>query len=428
VTVRIAGIGGTGVVTTAHLLAWAAMLDGLEVWGLDQTGLSQKAGAVVSDLRIGAGATTRSNVIGEGEADLLLAADLMAAAQPSVLYATSAQRTAVVGSTSAVLSGPMVLGVLDRAVPVDDLRSSLTRSCRPGGALLDASAVAGRWAGTAAVANVVLLGVAAQRGLLPVAPESIEAAIGHNAVAVTANLAAFRAGRAWAAGVLTAESNHGVAADRLEAIVAGVELPAAHRSAIARLAGDLVGYQSPRLARRFLNLLGETWTAERAAGGDGELTAAVGFGYHKLLAAKDEYEVARLLLDHPASPGRTTWLLHPPLLRAFGVSRKIRLGPWARPAMAALRSARRLRGTPLDPFGRTALRRQERELPLEYAAGIHALLGTLDAASLPTAVKVARLPDRVRGYEGVKGRSIAAYRAELDAAIAAFRRRGGAED
>jgi indolepyruvate ferredoxin oxidoreductase len=293
--------------------------------------------------------------------------------------------------------------------------------------------VAGRWAGTAAAANVVLLGVAAQRGLLPVAPESIEAAIGHNAVGVTANLAAFRAGRAWAAGAVpTAPAASGVtpatgaSAGRLEAILAGVELPAAHRSDIAGLAGDLVGYQSPRLARRFLTLLGETWTAERAAGGDGELTAAVGFGYHKLLAAKDEYEVARLLLDHPGSSGRTTWLLHPPLLRALGLSRKIRLGPWARPAMAALRSGRRLRGTPLDPFGRTALRRQERELPLEYAAAVRALLGILDTASLPTAVKIARLPDGVRGYEDVKVRSIAAYRTALDAALDAFRLRGGA--
>jgi indolepyruvate ferredoxin oxidoreductase len=97
------------------------------------------------------------------------------------------------------------------------------------------------------------------------------------------------------------------------------------------------------------------------------------------------------------------------------------------PAMAALRSARRLRGTPLDPFGRTALRRQERELPLEYAAGIHALLATLDATSLPAAAEVARLPDLVRGFEEVKMRSIAAYRAQLHAELDAFRRRGGAE-
>ena len=125
------GVGGTGVVTLAHLLARAAMLDGLGVWGLDQTGLSQKAGAVVSDLRIGPDADVRSNLLGDGDVDVLLAADLMAAARPSVLLATDQSRTALVASLSTSLSGPMILGESDRRVPVGELRKTRGRRLPP---------------------------------------------------------------------------------------------------------------------------------------------------------------------------------------------------------------------------------------------------------------------------------------------------------
>ena len=462
ITLRIAGIGGTGVVTCAHLLAWAALLEGVDVWGLDQTGLSQKAGPVISDLRIGPGAGDRSNILGEAEVDVLLAADLVAASVPAVVASMATGRTTVIGSTATSLSGPMVLGLEAREVPVAELEATLTAAATDGRAtFVDATEIAHRAGAPATAANVVLLGVASQLGVLPISAGAIVTAIERNGVAVKANLAAFEAGRRWvvgSAGTGTADGDAtrngdatrdgdgrgdgdatrdgdgrgdgdaaGAAApgdaatSRLGAAVfAGTELPAAARAHLEWLAGDLVGYQSTTLARRFAGLVGEAWAAERRAGGDGRFTAAVGFGYHKLLAYKDEYEVARLLLDFPAAEGPTTWLLHPPALRSHGLTRKIKLGSWSRPVMQALRASKGLRGTALDPFGRTPLRRTERELPEQYATAVRSLLPALGHANMDAATAIASLPDRVRGYESVKERSVASYREELAERLARF--------
>lgn len=439
ITIRIAGVGGTGVVTCAHLLAWAALIDGVEVWGLDQTGLSQKAGPVISDLRVGPGASERSNVLGEGEVDLLVAADLVAATQPKVLASMSDGRTAVVGSTATSLSGPMVLGLQPREVPAGELLAALEGAAEDGHAtFLDAEAVARSVGAPATAANVVLLGAACQLGLLPVSAAAIVEAIERNGVAVGANAAAFDAGRRWVADGPSAtggrDPGDGERGTPLRAgrpgrpddqragngHFEGAGLPPTLRARLEWLATDLAGYQDDALARRFARLVTDAWRAEERAGGDGALAAGVAFGYHKLLAYKDEYEVARLLLEFPSGEGRTTWLLHPPALRARGLKRKIRLGPWARPVMVGLRAARRVRGTPFDPFGRTALRRTERELPVEYADAVRRLLPELTPDNLELATAIARLPDRVRGYEEVKERNVAAYRAELADLLSRF--------
>jgi indolepyruvate ferredoxin oxidoreductase len=430
-TVRIAGIGGTGVVTCAHLLAWAALLEGVEVWGLDQTGLSQKAGPVISDLRIGPGASERSNVLGEGEVDLLIAADLVAASVPKVLASMASGRTVVVGSSATSLSGPMVLGLEAREVPVAELETTLTDAAADGRAtFLDAIAVAHGAGAPATAANVVLLGAASQLGVLPISARSITTAIERNGVAVDANVAAFEAGRRWVADggptAVTADGSSEASSAAGTIVLSGIDfssLPEAGERHIAWLAGDLVDYQDEALARRFAALVGETADAERRAGGDGRLTAGVAFGYHKLLAYKDEYEVARLLLEFPAvagASGETTWLLHPPALRAKGLSHKIRLGSWSRPVMKTLRASRRLRGGALDPFGRTGLRRIERELPIDYADAVRSILPKLGQSNLIAATEIARLPDRVRGYESVKEKSVASYREELAERLVRF--------
>ncbi|MGH2928107.1 MAG: DUF6537 domain-containing protein, partial [Solirubrobacteraceae bacterium] len=202
-----------------------------------------------------------------------------------------------------------------------------------------------------------------------------------------------------------------------------VDLPSTERAHIEWLAADLSDYQDAALAGKFARLVTDAWDAERRAGGDGSFTAKVAFGYHKLLAYKDEYEVARLLLAFPSVPGaevRTMWLLHPPALRTRGLKHKIRLGPWSRPAMRALRASRRVRGSALDLFGRTPLRRTERELPVEYAAAVRSLLPRLDASGLDAATEIAHLPDKVRGYENVKERSVAVYREELSERLARY--------
>jgi indolepyruvate ferredoxin oxidoreductase len=272
-------------------------------------------------------------------------------------------------------------------------------------------------------ANVALLGVASQRGLLPVSAKALEAAIERNDVSVEANVAAFRAGRSWAAGLLPEFSNEGQDdrnRDRVIQMFSDTGIPSRQRNLIGKLAADLIDYQNIDLAGRFAELVIDAWNAERQAGGEGDFTLEVAAGYHKLLAYKDEYEVARLLLDHPSSDGRVTWLLHPPALRARGLTRKLRLGPWSRPVMKGLRAARRIRGTAFDPFGRTALRRTERQLPTEYLEAVHALLPALTPGNLQAATEVARLPLSVRGYEGVKERSITTYRSELARRVASL--------
>jgi indolepyruvate ferredoxin oxidoreductase len=421
-TIRIAGIGGTGVVTTAHLLAWAALIDGLEVWGVDQTGLSQKAGPVTSDLRIGPGASHHSNSLGEGEVDVLLVADLMTANQPSVLRGLTRSRTVIVGTTSTPLSGPMVLGQQDRQIPIGELQQSLAAAAQQGcTTFLDAIELTREAGLSSAVVNVVLLGVAVQQGLLPVSAHALSAAIEQNGVDIDANLAGFRADRAWAAGLIRLK-DHATSVTDVDAnqhLVADLGLPDLYQRSIGALAADLRSYQGTGLVRRFVALVAESANAERTAGGDGRFTAAVATGYHKLLAYKDEYEVARLLLEHPSAHGPTTWLLHPPVLRSRGLKRKIRLGPWARPVMKGLRAGRRLRGSVFDPFGRTPLRRTERQLPVDYARAIR-LLHPLLAVNLEGAITIALLPDSVRGYEKVKERSVTTYQSELSDLLGAW--------
>ena len=432
-TVRIAGVGGTGVVTCAHLLAWAALLDGVDVWGLDQTGLSQKAGPVISDLRMGPGAADRSNVLGEDEVDLLIASDLVAASVPNVLASMTQGRTTVVGSSATSLSGPMVLGLVERAVAVDELQAALTEAAADGKAtFFDATELASHVGAPASAANVVLLGAASQLGALPVSADAIAQAIERNGVAVDANLAAFHAGRrfvvnglqAWSGSPPPTSSGASLGASFFgSSFLEGAALSAAERAHVEWLAADLADYQDAALARRFARLVEAAWDAERGVGGNGRFTAGVAFGYHKLLAYKDEYEVARLLLEFPApgaAAGKTTWLLHPPMLRARGLGHKIALGPWSAPALRALRAARRVRGTALDPFGRTELRRAERALPGEYAQAVRSLLSRLTEGNLDAATAIARLPDRLRGYESVKERSLVGYRQEMAERLAGF--------
>jgi indolepyruvate ferredoxin oxidoreductase len=408
--VRMSGIGGTGVVTVSQILGTAAMLDGLQVRGLDQTGLSQKAGPVVSDLRFSRDEPTGSNRATIGSVDVLLAFDLLVASSDTHLRGADAERTVVVASTSAIATGSMVVHP-ERTFPGDAAMARLAASAR---SVHTADSVAGSTAavGDATMANVHLVGVAVQLGVLPLAPEHVERAIELNGVAVDKNLAAFRAGRRDAVASTTAAATGATDATGPESVAAFVR----------RCHDDLVGYQSPRYAARFDAVV------ERVASlGDDELTRTVAANLHRLMAAKDEYEVARLLLlpesraraEAVGGPGaRMEWNLHPPVLRAMGMRRKLRLGRSATPLLWALRAGRRLRGTPLDVFGMTALRRDERRLVDEYVAVVDTLVAALASGADRTAViAVAALADRIRGYEHLKVRRIAEYRAALDDAL-----------
>jgi indolepyruvate ferredoxin oxidoreductase len=443
--VRTAGIGGTGVVTAAQVLATGALLVGHEVDGLDQTGLSQKAGPVVSDLTFTrAGSARRSNLVGAQQADVLVAFDELTAAADGTLLAGAADHTVVVASTHRTPTGRHVV---DPALPYPSAAALQDRLAQRSDAAafhgVDATAAALALTGTAATANMLVLGMVVQLGIVPVPPAAMEEAVRLNGVAVDANLAAVGWGRravADRASFDAALADHAPPTPQvsvpdlhpaLDHLVDRLALDAERDALVRLLAADCQAHTDARYARRFLDLVVDAHVAERAvAPGSHDLVEAVARGFHRLLAYKDEYEVARLLLlDDGLAPARAvagrddadvTWHLHPPALRARGIGSKVRFPAATAPAFRALAKQKWLRGSRLDPFGREPVRVLERELPGEYET---ALAGVLDAVTPDTrteAVAIAGLPDTVRGYEDLKLRRAAAYRTELAARVAAF--------
>ena len=438
VDIRLAGIGGTGVVTVAQILATAAMIDGYDVRGLDQTGLSQKAGPVISDIRLSRNGPRASNLVGERGADVVLAFDLLVGANARTMHAAGADRTVIVASTSETPTGSMV-GHPERDLPtleeLMDRAGSRTRSGE--NRFVDAATISRSLFDDAAPANVLLLGVAVQAGAIPVDPASVERAIGLNGVAVDRNRAAFRAGRRWAIDPSTFDTDDAQAAGTSPTGIDVPDLPADLRARVADLDGrtglgplvgllsaDLVGYQGARCASSYLEVVEAAVTAEQAASaGSVRLTEAVARGLHKLTAYKDEYEVARLLIGTEGrrtaaavggSAAPVTWRLHPPFLRALGMKKKLAIpAAVGRPAMWLLSKGRRLRGTAFDPFGRAEVRRLERTLVAEYRSAIGRILAELSVDGLDDAVATATLAMDVRGYEAIKVRRGNEFLAEL---------------
>jgi indolepyruvate ferredoxin oxidoreductase len=432
VRLRLAGIGGTGVVTVAQILSTAAMFDGWDVRGLDQTGLSQKAGPVISDVILSRPGHGSSNLVGDGEADLILGFDGLVSASDAAIGAADRSRTVAVVSVAQTPTGRMISRP-DIPYPEADIErrlSDATRRCE----FVDAAGLAGAMTGGIAQANVLLLGVAVQAGHVPVSVESIERAIALNGVAVEANLAAFGWGRRWAhdaeAVEAEARTSDGVAG-RPTVSVPDLSVPLADRVAkiagsdghlelLTLLAADLADYQNTAYADRFLDAVADARTHERRVEPESTaLSEAVARSLHKLMAYKDEYEVARLLL-HPdgqqaarsvGGPNPAIrWHLHPPMLTALGMNSKVELGGWSRPIFSALRRGKRLRGTRLDPFGRTRMRRTESALPDEFLATMRAVYEIIDRAHFTHAVEIAGLPDMIRGFEDLKLRRIDEYR------------------
>ncbi len=450
VNVRMAGIGGTGVVTASQILGTAAMFDGWVVRGLDQTGLSQKAGPVVSDLRLSAHEASDSNLIGAGEADVIVGFDMLVAVSDKTLASASSGRTTVIASATPTPTGEMV-GKPDVEYPTQgEMRERIeTCSIVDENRYVDAAGMTRAVFGDAATANVFLLGVAVQSGRLPVSPASMERAIALNGVAVEANTESFRLGRAWygdpdeieaVAGLAGAAvaSDQGLAKgditvapvpQRLDRIIEDLALPTEETERVRLLAGDLVEYQNIKYAERYLDVLGRVVDAERSVDADSSsLSLATASGLHKLMAYKDEYEVARLLIGPEGAASaaavggpnaKVVWRLHPPMLRALGMTDKIRLNArWAGPVMKTLARGKLLRGTPLDPFGYARLRRLERAVVGRYITILDKLITNLQPESIDWATSVAEAAMDVRGYEDLKLERLEILEAKLDAAEA----------
>jgi indolepyruvate ferredoxin oxidoreductase len=438
------GVGGTGVLTVNSLLAWAALLDGKHALSYDQTGAAQKWGAVLSSLVLSEPSRAPSaGKIGVARADLYLALDPMAASDPANLARCHPERTAAVVNATLLPSGEMIRDVhLDPGL--DRMLDAISRACAPGRTVrVEARRLAEALFGDHLAANVLALGVAWQSGLVPLPAAAIEEAIRLDGTAVEQNLAAFRYGRLWRHAPRELErrlfspppSPAEVAAreaarlGRLgpayeELLERCAELDGESRALLpVRIAG-LVRHQDVAWAARYVDRVLGTFRREREALGalhEPRVTREVIRSLHRLMAYKDEYEVARLHLeaamqrraeDSFTGRVRVHYHLHPPLLRALGLRRKLRLGRWIEPALWALARMRRLRGTALDPFGRAEVRRLERQLVGWYGAVVDRALRELRPESHAQVVELAALPSRIRGYEQVK----------LDAARAAMER------
>ena len=411
--VLIAGVGGTGVVTVSQLLGTAAHLDGKFVSTLDATGLAQKGGAVVSHVRISPkDAPHAPTRIAAASADVLIAADQVTAAGRDVLALLSPNRTLALVNEHVAPTAAFVLAGEETA-DAGRLRKRI-RARVYKAAVVDAQAATKEHFGVATGANVFLLGHAFQRGTLPASLAALEQAIKLNGVDVADNLAAFHLGRAAALDEDAAgEQRTGNAPT--QALLPQVSQSLEERIAYRRT--FLAAYQDEALAAKYEALVRRARAAERRAHpGSTAFAEAVADSYFRLLAVKDEYEVARLfvagggfdqhLATQFAGRRRLTYHFAPSWFGrrdADGRTRKIALPSWlAQPALRTLASLRTLRGGPFDVFRHTAERQLERSLRARFEADFQELCRRLTAANLDTAVAFARLPATIKGFGPIK--------------------------
>ena len=422
--VLIAGIGGTGVSTVGAILGMAAHLEGRCVLALDQTGMAQKFGAVLSHVRIGDSQEhLHSPRIPAGSVDLLLGADLIVATHDESLAKLSAERTSAVVNTHEEMTAAFIF---DRDLEYQgvSMLSTLARKCR-GEALgtIDATGLATALLGDGIFANLFLVGVASQKGLLPVSATAVERAIELNIVALEQNRAAFRWGRQAALDPELVERFAGPA-PTLQPMAESLDEVISCRERF------LESYQNAKYASRYRALVERVKEVERRMQpGSTVLSDTVARSYFKLLAYKDEYEVARLhakttflndAMSKFTGKAKLKFYLSPPLIARLdpetGRPRKYEFGGWILPVFRVLASLRFLRGTPLDPFGYLAERRADRRLIVDFESLLARILEEVDPSRLELAIELARLPQSIRGYGPVKQiamQSVEALEAEL---------------
>ena len=429
--ILVAGIGGGGIITLGALLGVAAHMEGKPCSVLDLTGLAQRNGAVSSHIRFVDGEELRSSTrIPEGAADLVLAADMVVASSAQVLPILSAGRSAIVYNSYVAPTNAFATNA-DLNFDSGVMEKALHQGTREGHAhAVDATQIATTLLGNAIGANSFLLGVAFQHGLIPLAQESLERAIELNGAAVEMNLRAFRLGRLSV-----------VAPDKLDALLVPAQPVTLVQpdsdsldSLVLRRSSWLTDYQDAAYAARYRALVEKVAAREKAVTGtEGALAEMVAKYYAKLLAYKDEYEVARLYsrpefkvklkeqFDGDFSLGIN---LAPPLLSKrdpdTGRYPKKEFGPWILHAFTLMAKFKFLRGTALDLFGYAAHRRLERQLVVEYETLVDKLLAGLAPANHATAVKLAALPEQIRGYDVVKEQSMQKVAAQKKQLLAKF--------
>ncbi|MEM5274396.1 indolepyruvate ferredoxin oxidoreductase family protein [Cupriavidus taiwanensis] len=412
--IYITGIGGTGVLTMGALLGAAASVDDLAATVLDFTGMAQKNGAVVSQVRIAlAESEIPASRIGQGKADLLLGADLVVSAAADSMSRLSAERTAAVLNLAQTPT-PEVIRNRDATLPTQLMHDRIKGRCkRAAFHAIDVGALALRIFGDTLPTHTLMLGYAWQQGLVPLTHGAIIQAIERNGAAVEMNKAAFNWGR-----IIAADP------DALEVVGVSEDVQMAEPATLDALIDlhhrRLVAYQNAAYAQRYLDLIALVRQAEAAAQPGSEVFAtAVARSAFRLMAYKDEYEVARLYTTPEfrealgrqfSGAGRLSLWLAPPMLSKIdpttGRPRKRKFGPWIFPVLRGVARLRGLRGTKLDLFGYTSERRAERHLVSEYFHDIRAICAGLQRATIARAAEFAALPMDLRGFGPVKAKAM----------------------
>jgi len=421
----VTGIGGTGVVTIGAIIGMAAHLEGKGVGVLDMAGLAQKGGAVFSHIRIAEKPEDIHAIrVAARGADLVLGGDIVVAGTKKVLAAVEPGVTTMVVNQAEVLPGEFTRNA-DFSLPTERLRRAI--SAATGGQasyFLDASRIAAAVAGQTIAANMVMLGYAYQRGGLPLSADAIETAIELNGEAAAMNKSAFRWGRLAAADPAALEKLIAPAAGSL---TDARRLSQSFDETVARRVEYLTAYQDAAYAARYRDWVEQAKAAEavRAPGKCG-LAEAVARNLFKLMAYKDEYEVARLYgngefarqvaQEFDGERPRLQFHLAPPLLARrdprTAEPRKIAFGPWLFPVFRLLMRLKFLRGTAFDPFGYGVERKTERKLIRDYEATLAEVLAKLNPDNHHLAVAIAAIPEKIRGFGHVKLRHLAAANAD----------------
>jgi indolepyruvate ferredoxin oxidoreductase len=430
--IAVAGVGGTGVLTIGALLGMAAHIEGKASMILDMSGLAQKGGAVLSHVRLSdhPAEVTCSRIV-TGTADLVLGADEVVAASKETVTLCESNRTCGIINSHVIPTADFILN-RDFNFQSRKINSVLEAVLRKESSFFDFTGPAELLLGDSIATNMMMMGYAYQKGLLPVSAEAIEQAIEVNGVSIKMNKEAFRLGRLAV-----------VNPTRLAEMMEGKEPPLSLSKALETLSLDeiithrithLTAYQSRRLAKRYRKLVDQVRQAASEGGYGDALARAVAINYAKLLSYKDEYEVARLFSDghferelreHFEGDFKISFNLAPPILGgardALGRPKKRAFGAWMLPVFRILTRLRFLRATPLDIFGYSAERRLERSLITGYEKDVAAVLSLLSPATIDTAIELLSLPDRIRGYGPVKEKAVVdamARHAELAADLA----------
>jgi indolepyruvate ferredoxin oxidoreductase len=425
----VAGIGGTGVITIGSLLGMAAHLEGKGVVVQDSAGLAQKGGATWSHVQIAESA----DALHTSKVDLACA-DLVIGCDPIVTASRATLSTMLQGRTWVALNGhrkPTAAFVSnpDWQFPEAGCEGALQATVGANGlATFDAEQTAEQLLGDTIYTNPMMLGYAWQHGKVPLSRAALRRAIELNGVQVDNNLAAFEWGRRCAHDLASVQALFAA-----RQVIEIVRKPSVDEL-VARRVEFLTGYQDAAYAQRYRALVDKVRAAESALGGKGTaLSEAVARYLFKLMAIKDEYEVARLHTD-PAFTAKVEGMfegdyklvhhLAPPAIaqrNAKGELVKMPFGPWVRKLFPWLARMKGLRGTALDIFGKTEERRMERQLLADYEACIDELLKTLSPDKLALAAEIARIPEEIRGYGHVKERHVKAARAKWDGLMARWR-------